>query len=262
MDREAEGCREALRHQLADGDLHRMARRDHVVGQHRAPPAEGREPRHVDRHLAIAMARLAQGDVRDAGGGPDGGDPLLALLVRPHEKQACRVLSQMRGKNGCRMADGHGHGVDVAHCAVAMEMRVDGGDPVEAGGQQTGEGGGRDGLALAEALVLPHIGEVRRHEADAGCSKLPQGRGREEQWQCLFIRRVQRTAEGDGFSGHRRHEAQIGFAIGEMAMLHVALLRIQQSCQGGGQHLVARQGEDRGRHHASPSAMISGWARA
>ena len=78
-----------------------------------------------------------------------------------------------------------------------MQMRIDRDQPVERVRKQLGNLPRRHGLARLEPPVLPHIGEIGRHQADVRRAELARRRRGEDQRQNLVVRSIERADDDD-----------------------------------------------------------------
>ena len=120
----------------------------------------------LERNPPIAEPALDEDGIRAPGQSGDPADPLLALGVGPdHNGPHHRVADPGGDKRGGMQRKGR-NGVDLGQRRAAMEMRIDGDEPVEPGREEACELRRGHRLAGLEAAILTHVGEVRADEAN------------------------------------------------------------------------------------------------
>ncbi len=143
--------------------------------------------------ITVAAAPLAADHIRRAHIAGDPRHPLFAFAVGA-DKQG---PSDMGGQPGCELRRcverDRLDRVKVVERSVTVEMRGHRDDTIEAAAQQARETARRDRLARLAALVLPHIGKIRRNQGDQTGAEVARGVRREQQAEDLLMEMGERT---------------------------------------------------------------------
>ena len=199
---------------------------------------------HIDIDAAIPMPHLAKNRPGSACSLGNRRDPLLAFLVRADDEGRADFLRDPVGEKRGRVQRIRGNGVEGGKRRIAMQVRVDGYQPVEARRDEPRKASRGHGLSGPEAAILPHVGEVRRDQRHRPCSERAGRIGSEDQAQEALVRPGQRADEIDRLAHNVRQQAHIALAIGKTSYFEHAELPSASVCQPLREGLVSGQGKD------------------
>lgn len=120
-----------LQRKLARRFDHRVARGGDIVGEHRLTPPPRPEIGNLYVDAAVAVAELSEHGERRADTRRDRGDPLLALLVGTDQEGRLDVCRNPIGEHRCGVKRYIRNGVERRQRFIAMQVRIDGHQPVE-----------------------------------------------------------------------------------------------------------------------------------
>ena len=191
----------------------------------RAGPGAAVGHRHLD--LAVAVALLVHHGPGRIGELRNLGHPLLAFGVGTDDEGVGDVLAQPAGdqrRGTHRLGPDR---VEIGQGMPAMQMRVHRHQEVERARQQARIAARRHGFAGIEAAVLPHVGQVGRHQPHLRRAELARGVGGKDQGQGLFVRMVQAAGEHHAASPHGGVQAHQRLAVGKAVQRQLAPVAAQ-----------------------------------
>lgn len=129
------------------------------------------------------------------------GDPLGRFAVGPHQQGLGAALGDQVGQR-LRATEHQSlrHGDGLLQPLDAVQVRVHGDDCIEQPGQKPAHHLLAHGLAGVECDVLPHIGQVRRHQCEVLNTQAAGSAGGQQQLHQFFVGLVQ-AAQQYGLAG-------------------------------------------------------------
>ena len=235
---------------------HRAAGRNDVVEEDRRAAGEIRLWR-ADANVVVAAPFLREHDDRRAGRLRERFEPLRAFLVGSDEHRIGDVRGDPRGDRPCRR-DGHGRDREQrSEIVLAVQVRIDGDEPVERPREERAEMDRAHGLAGLEPRVLAQVGEIRRDEADGSRAELARGPRREEERQREPVGIAQRRDDDDVAAGAVAFERDERFAVREMPPRDAAGCRRETFADAPRERRAAGERQQQRRHGGAPMCTMS-----
>jgi len=227
---------------------HRAGGRDDVVDQHRHPPAQPFDLGVGNLDLAIATPLLLEHDVGRAGEVGDGARPLRALAVGPDHDRRADVRPYPARHRGCCSHGDCLELVDLGELAMAVEVRIDGHEPVGEARQQACELGRGDGFSGMKASIRPHVRQIGHDQPDARRTERTRRRRGEGERQELVVGPVQVGEQRHVAPGDLGGEAYVARAIGKRAHRQRADLDPESVGERAFEPVLRRDGEEQPVH--------------
>jgi hypothetical protein len=210
--RSADTGRAALQ-RLTRGTDQRPARRRHVVQQHDRSTAHV-QVRESELHLGVAESHLAADRMLQLGGTRGLRHPLTRLLIGTHQHRTRHLhgdeTPQQRRRRQ-RNTPPLGH--DLVQTRNPVQVRIHRHHPVKLRRQQRGNVPLADSLSRRKFHVLPHVGQIRRHQYQVPHPPAPRsGRG-DQQFDQAVVRLMLQTPQHNDVSRHRLGQDQAEFPI-------------------------------------------------
>ena len=108
-----------------------------------------------------------------------------------------------------------------------MQMRVDSHHPVEGFGNKVRHLPRRHSLALIEAPILPHIGQIWRDQPDLGGTEFSRSRGSKDKRQEFPVWIRESADDGDEPSLGAGGKPQVSFSVWELSRVQTAQLVVE-----------------------------------
>jgi hypothetical protein len=150
----------------------------------------------------------------------DGCDPLDALRVRAQDDRRLDMPADPLGQQRGRVDRIGGNAEEVGKRGNAVEVGIDGYEPVHGMREQPGEVARTDAITFLKAAVLPEVRQIRRDQAHRCGAEIARSLGGEEQRQHFVIRAIQARHEHDGLAAHRTGDADSPLPVRESVDLH------------------------------------------
>ena len=198
-------------------------------------------------HVAVAPPFLGEDGMSRPTLGGDGRGPRRGLRVRADHQRLAMTVDGV----GEELGDGkHAHRTAEHRLQVvgAVQVRLDGDDPIEPRPDQPPQHVAAQGLPRLENLVLAQVGHVGRDQHQSPRAGAPQGVGRQAQGHQLVVRSGEGSVEESRLMS-RRHRRQ-GLAVRKAMQMDRVQRELQLIGQPLGRRTVLLEGEDRGAHGA------------
>ena len=239
--------------ELSRGGNQRGAAGYHVVHQHYPSPGGALDTFDSQRHRAVAVALLLAQRHGETQRGGDRLHPLARFGIGPHQQRRLAAVcpqclcQQRRGRKAERRDARH----RLLQPGDAVQMRIHREQGVNMIGEQRADDPLAHRLAGVKFHVLPHIGEIGRHQHHPPRAIGPRSGGGEDQLHQPRVGVIQRAIQDDHARARRRHPHQ-ALAIGKAPQRHGFAGNAQRLGQPTRRLGAIRKGQHRRAHGAIP----------